>query len=277
MSSVIQNTGLERNTLDKFYTKSEIVELCITTIKEHLKIKKNDVIIEPSAGNGSFSKPLKDMFKNVIALDISPEDSSIIKQDFFDFDPKSYEGKIIHIIGNPPFGRQSSIAKKFIKKSATFADTISFVLPKSFKKESFQNVFPLHFHLITCIDLPTNSFKVNNSDYDVPCVFQIWKKKSNNRVIEDIEKPDFYDFVKKEDGPDLSFRRVGVNAGTISENVDDKSVQSHYFIKLKGVEVDDFIKIYKEYVKFDFDNTVGPKSISKKEFCKKMVSIKEFL
>lgn len=125
--------------------------------------------------------------------------------------------------------------------------------------------------------MPTNSFKVNNSDYDVPCVFQIWKKKSNKRVIEDIEKPDFYDFVKKEDDPDLSFRRVGVNAGIISEDIDDKSVQSHYFIKLKGVEVDDFIKIYKEYVKFDFDNTVGPKSISKKEFCKKMVSIKEFL
>lgn len=277
MSSIIQNTGLDRNTLDKFYTKPEIVEVCIKTIREHLKIKKSDIIIEPSAGNGSFSKPLKDIFNNVVALDIEPEDSSIIKQDFFDFDPKSYEGKIIHVIGNPPFGRQSSIAKKFIKKSATFADTISFVLPKSFKKESFQNVFPLQYHLISSIDLPVNSFKVNNSDYDVPCVFQIWKKKSIKRVIEEFEKPDFYDFVKKEEDPDLSFRRVGVNAGVISKSIDDKSIQSHYFIRLKEVEVDDFIKIYDEYVRFDFDNTVGPRSISKKEFCKKMVSINEFL
>lgn len=277
MSSIIQTVGLERNTLDKFYTKSNIVELCITKMREHLTIKKSDVIIEPSAGNGAFSKQLKDIFKNVIAIDIEPEDSSVVKQDFFEFDPSEYNNKTIHIIGNPPFGRQSSLAKKFIKKSATFADTISFILPKSFKKESFQNVFPLHFHLVVNIDLPSKSFRVNDKDHDVPCVFQIWKKKNTKRVIEDIEKPDFYDFVKKDENPDLSFRRVGVNAGTISKEIDNKSFQSHYFIKLKGVDVDDFIKTYENYVEFDFDNTVGPKSISKKELCKKMVSIKKHL
>lgn len=144
MSLVIQNTGLERNTLDKFYTKSEIVELCITTINEHLKIKKSDVIIEPSAGNGSFSKPLKDMFKNVIALDLAPEDSAIIKQDFFDFDPKSYEGKTIHIIGNPPFGRQSSIAKKFIKRVRHLLILFHLFFPNL----SRRNLFKMYSHYI---------------------------------------------------------------------------------------------------------------------------------
>jgi predicted RNA methylase len=277
MTSIIQTVGLERNTLDKFYTKSDIVELCITKMREHLTIKKSDVIIEPSAGNGSFSKKLKEIYKNVIAIDIQPDDSSVIKQDFFEFDTSEYNNKTIHIIGNPPFGRQSSLAKRFIKKSVTFADTVSFILPKSFKKESFQNVFPLRFHLVVNIDLPSKSFRVNDTDHDVPCVFQIWKKMNTKRVIEYIEKPDFYDFVKKDDEPDLSFRRVGVNAGTISKDIDDKSIQSHYFIKLKGVDVDDFIKIYNEYVEFDFNNTVGPKSISKKELCKKMVSIKNKL
>lgn len=277
MSSVVQTVGLERNTLDKFYTKSNIVELCITKMKENLIIKKTDVIIEPSAGNGAFSKKLKEIYNNVIAIDIQPEDSSVIKQDFFEFDISEYNNKTIHIVGNPPFGRQSSLAKKFIKKSSTFADTISFILPKSFKKESFQSVFPLHFHLVVTMDLPSKSFRVNDTDHDVPCVFQIWKKKNTKRVIEDIKKPDFYDFVKKDEDPDLSFRRVGVNAGIISKDIDDKSVQSHYFIKLKGVDVDDFIKIYKKYVEFDFDNTVGPKSISKRELCKKMVSIKNNL
>ena len=36
----------------------------------------------------------------------------------------------IHIIGNPPFGRQSSLAIKFIKKSVEYCDSISFILPK---------------------------------------------------------------------------------------------------------------------------------------------------
>ena len=44
----------------------------------------------------------------------------------------------IHVIGNPPFGRQSSLAIKFIKKSCSFSDTISFILPKSFKKDSMK-------------------------------------------------------------------------------------------------------------------------------------------
>ena len=50
--------------------------------------------------------------------------------------------KNIHIIGNPPFGRQSSLAIKFIKKSCEFCDTLSFILPKSFKKESLKKHFP---------------------------------------------------------------------------------------------------------------------------------------
>ena len=52
--------------------------------------------------------------------------------------------KKIHIIGNPPFGRQSSLAIKFIKKSAEFCDSISFILPKSFKKDSLKKHFPLN-------------------------------------------------------------------------------------------------------------------------------------
>jgi hypothetical protein len=46
---------------------------------------------------------------------------------------------IIHIIGNPPFGRQSSTAIKFIKKSCLFCNSLSFILPKSFKKDSLKN------------------------------------------------------------------------------------------------------------------------------------------
>ena len=38
----------------------------------------------------------------------------------------------MHCIGNPPFGPQSSLAKKFIKESCEFCETIAFVSSKEF-------------------------------------------------------------------------------------------------------------------------------------------------
>jgi len=72
-------------------------------------------------------------------------------------------------------------------------------------------------------------------------------------------------FVEKTDNPDISFRRVGANAGTIEQSIDEKSVQSHYFIKFtNGKSLTDNIKSLST-IAYDFNNTVGPKSISKQE------------
>jgi len=258
-------TGLNRNTIDKYYTKTDLAEYCILKFNSIIKPKNKDYILEPSAGNGSFSNYLFNNYKNVIAIDIEPENDNISKQDFLE-----YSGSPCHVIGNPPFGRQSSLAKKFIKHSSTFADSISFILPKSFKKESFKKVFPLNFHLVYEEDVPDNSFVVKDKLHDVPCVFQIWKKMSTNREIAEKEEPTYYSFIKKEEHPDISFRRVGVYAGQMSKEIENKSEQSHYFIKLNGVDIDEFINKYNNEVTYDFNNTVGPKSISKTELIKKL-------
>jgi len=130
--------------------------------------------------------------------------------------------------------------------------------------------------LINETDLDDNSFLVNNVESNVPCVFQIWQYKDNIRNIIDKVTPINFKFVSKEDNPDLSFRRVGVNAGTISKNIIDKSKQSHYFIKfLNNKTVDDNIQILNNII-FDFNNTVGPKSISKPELIEKFNQLKLF-
>lgn len=265
-----QDTGLKRDTTDKYYTKNDIVEICKKEIKKYLKIKKNDIIIEPSAGNGSFINMIKDLTNNYYFYDIIPENDKIIKQDFltFNYTKIKVNNNKIHIIGNPPFGRQSSLAIQFIKKCCEFADSISFILPKSFKKESNKAKFDLFYHLICEIDLPENSFTVNNKDCDVPCVFQIWEKQNISRRKPEKLEPTNFKFVDKEEKHDISFRRVGVYAGNIDKNTKDKSFQSHYFIKFtNNKSVEENIKLL-EKIKFDFNNTVGPKSISKQELIK---------
>jgi predicted RNA methylase len=268
-----QQTGLKRNSIDKFYTKNDIVKKCLDAIVYNIDINENDIFIEPSAGNGSFSNEMNKLFKNVLCYDIEPENNNIIKQDYLELNIDKYNNTQVHIIGNPPFGRQSSLAKKFIKKSCGFANSISFILPKSFKKDSFKKSFDLYFHLEYEFDLPNNSFYINNenNEHNVPCVFQIWVKKNNKRLIQENQKPKYFKFVKKNDNPDLSFRRVGVYAGNIDKNFMNKSEQSHYFIKLNDeINLNEFINKFNTLEFNEKNNTVGPKSISKPELINKL-------
>lgn len=145
--------------LEQFFTTVENAKFCLS----YLDLLNYDIIIEPSAGNGSFS--------NCIAYDIDPKDSKIIKQDFLKLNTEQFNNKKILTVGNPPFGRQSSSAIKFINKAAEFSDTIAFILPKSFKKERLINKLNEHLFLEDIIELPNTLFYFENSKFEIPCSF----------------------------------------------------------------------------------------------------------
>jgi predicted RNA methylase len=265
--------GLKRDTIDKFYTKIDVVNMCLKEIQTHININSElDLIIEPSAGNGAFIPIISLLSKNYLLYDIQPEHAEVIKHDYLQLNLKDYKVKYnkIHVIGNPPFGRQSSTAIKFIKKSCEFCDTISFILPKSFKKNSLSKQFPLNFHKVFEMDLPENSFIIENKEYNVNTVLQIWEKREYNRESILLLDPHHFIFVKKDENPDISIRRVGVNASKIDINIEDKNIQSHYFIKFTNNKtINENVDVLKT-IKYEFNNTVGPKSISKQEIMMKI-------
>ena len=84
----MSQTGLNRTTSEKFYTRPNIADLCINEFHRIVNPEKDDIIIEPSAGNGSFSDILFTKYKIVYAYDIEPANKSIKKQDFLT--PVSY-------------------------------------------------------------------------------------------------------------------------------------------------------------------------------------------
>jgi hypothetical protein len=267
-----QKLGLTRNTIDKFYTNISVAENCIKELKKHITISEEDLVIEPSAGDGAFINLIEALCPSSVFYDLIPGNDKVIKQDYFELDhteiPNYDSYEKTHIIGNPPFGRQSSLAIKFIKKSCKYCDTLSFILPKSFKKDSMKKHFPLEYHLAHEYDLPDNSFLVDGKEHDVPCVFQIWEKRDMNREVPEKLIPKNYRFVKKDENPDLSFRRVGVNAGNVNKEIESKSFQSHYFIKFDNGLTDE---LYQQLSNINYEcknNTVGPKSISKQELMK---------
>ena len=125
------------------------------------------------------------------AFDIDPKKDYITKQNFLELGLDKYksyqsEGRKIHCIRNPPFGRQASLARKFIKKCSLFSNTIAFILPKSFRKESYQKAFPLEFHLIKEYDrtgLPRWVVAVSRSFTTVPTRYLFTPSGSRFHVI----------------------------------------------------------------------------------------------
>lgn len=258
-------SGGQKHKLDKFYTCLEVANMCIA----FADVNDFNVVIEPSAGSGSFS----DQLKNCIALDLEPEGKGIIKRDFFEFVfERSGEHKVL-VIGNPPFGQQNKLAVDFINHAAGFADRVAFILPISFKKESIHRRINSQFSLVKELELPTNSFVLNGEPYGVKCVFQVWDKMAFTRDTtvnkKNLNENNLFTFVKKADEPDFCIQRVGGNAGKASMDWQNKSEQSNYFIQLKKTinknNITNIVDTLNNIVYPGRDHAVGPRSLSKKE------------
>ena len=251
-----QETGKLRNTKDQFYTNETIAKKCIQEIIDTIPETINYFWLEPSAGNGAF---LNNISFPKLGFDIEPGTIDIQKQDYLTWEPNI--SKDIIVFGNPPFGRQSSLAKAFISKSCKFAKVIAFILPRSFTKPSMYKVFPLLFHRVYSIELGINSFILNEKPYDVPCVFEIWEKKDIERNVDKKIKPIGFHYVTNE-LYDIAFTRVGGKAGQCYEFGEKRSIQSHYFIKFEKYDKNIIKKINGHVFP---SNTVGPRSLSKCE------------
>jgi hypothetical protein len=257
-----QDTGKFRtNSKDQFYTNRVISKKCVDLVIKHIPHVAKYTWVEPSAGTGSFTDALDSRYKR-IAMDIDPKSDTVKNMDFLEWKP-TVSGDVI-VFGNPPFGKQSSLAKAFIKKSCTFANVIAFILPKSFTKPSMNNAFEDHFHLVHTHELEKNAFEVNGKEYDVPCVFQVWQKRDRKRRSTKSVEPVGFRYVKPGEVYDLAFRRVGVYAGRCYLNDGrDFSVQSHHFIKLDTDHID--VIMTKVNAHTFPSNTVGPRSLTKTE------------
>lgn len=250
--------------LDQFYTSPKTSEALMQKIKQLISEDRfaNHKILEPSAGDGSFSDHLLTLDRDFIAIDLDPKKPYIQQADFLEWRPNPSEKYVT--IGNPPFGKNSSLAIKFFNKSAEFSDLISFVIPKTFQKNSTKNKLNLNFHLLYEEELPLNSFVFNGEPYSVPCCFQVWEKKSSQRSVYNAPKTSDFDFVDPQNA-DIAFQRVGVNAGKITMLPDCKSknVNSHIFIKFNSNSAKE------KFIKTNFDKyklmTAGNPSISKGE------------
>ena len=206
------------NQKDQFFTSVESAKKCWDTFCKITKINISDYIfIEPSAGDGSFTKCIP---ANSISLDIEPRYNNIIKQDYLLWTPPSsqeYNNKKYIVIGNPPFGLRGHTALNFINHSYDFADYVAFILPQLFESDGkgCPRKRVKGYNLIYSEKLSGIFHTPEKLDVNINCVFQIWSKyKSNNNFIINSNENDKIKIYSLSDG--------GTIATTRNKNMLDK-------------------------------------------------------
>lgn len=249
-----------RDALDKFYTAETVAKHCI---EKTLEIFTNsDIIVEPSAGGGAFSNNIPDCY----AFDVSPTIDSVIAKNWFSVSKDDFPSyTTMLVIGNPPFGQRSALAKDFIKHSINnlSATTIAFILPKTFNKRINQTVFPANWRLIHKIELDReeSTFTLYNShDLYIPCDYFIWTNDINIMPSVDlreqkVEAPEEIVFLPR-NSPDAQFTINGNNGRVkdISEVTNPKA--EHYMKVSENFDKEEIISKLKR-LDYNFHSSVN--------------------
>lgn len=213
--------------LERYYTPATVATRLVSLIEPSAYAS----IIEPSAGDGAILKALKSSGKPlppVYAYDLAPAAENIQTMNWIEgkdlygnprksmYMPIGEKAQRWHhalIIGNPPFSK----AEAFIRESL-FADTLAFVLPKSFMKSGHaERIIGAH-HCVQAIEEVPETARYRLPDGRTTrmptcmCVFQ-WQATARQemRPIND----ENFAFIKDPTKASFAIVRVGGRAGTV--------------------------------------------------------------
>lgn len=216
-----------RKALDKFYTKPEAVNAFMAFINRHVDITSHQVIVEPSAGDGAILGALP---SRAVGVDLYPEHPAIIRHDFLTWEGYA-PGAGALTIGNPPFGKRSSLAVQFFNKAAKHSSVIAFIVPVTWEQYSIHRQLAPGWALVATERLPEESFTLGDKPLQVRCSMQVWER-SDAPGLRHLTRPTgdnpFFDFVKKGEGEFAIRQAYPKTVGP--EDIDG---QSYFHIKPK--------------------------------------------
>lgn len=276
-----KNNG-QKDKLDRFYTPADEALRLLSGLPAIVPLLAGNPdcsgieFYEPSAGDGAFVRAVEELYPSasVRAFDIAPSpsplcDTEIGEQDFLDADIPYSDNRIV--IGNPPFGEQGRFCFQFVEKAFDIAPTVCFILPPSFKKESYQKRIGLS--PVAVIELDDTAYRVGDGLIDVPSCFFVFDRE--HQFVED--EIDFgeltFEFLPKSDtdSADFTIRRVGGTSGTASPDT-SVSTQSNYFCRTcDGYDTGTIIDTINGIDFPERDWSVGPRSLSQREIARRVL------
>lgn len=215
---------------------------------------KGRTVIEPCGGTGEFIEGLKRhgiSEGDILSYDIEPKHSAVTKGDYLKQDLSGIDNAVV--ITNPPYGRASSLAKKFFNHSAPSSEYICFLVPKAWRKWSTHNSLDSNFRLVADIDMPQNCFYLPDGEESkkgvLQTVFQIWKRSEAPRpkikipdhgLIKKIIPKDDGSGNKVIEGANFSIIAFGHSCGRCDDITEDvvsyKTTTMYFFIEDEDVK-----------------------------------------
>lgn len=274
---------------EEYFTDKEVAKDLIDIFEKKEGFKNFKIIIEPSAGDGSFYKHLpRSSSRRVVGLDITPRASGIKKQNFltYNFPYKNNKDEVL-CIGNPPFGRQANLAKKFVHKCSEFSDHIAFVLPISFNTIAFQKSLPKGFTKKWSIKLDDDIFVDTKGRYyeqPLKTMFIYYSRDNKSKKFKEISTNGLWQFNSKTDPREREYahfrliRASGTPGRAIARNdprfrIEGKTYNDYYIELLSPIKRDakNIVKDINTFQKKNgwvFHNTTTFKSIDKTQATK---------
>ncbi len=258
---------------DQFYTHPELARAFAAEIVGRWGDDHDVLFVEPAAGAGAFRDPLVGAGRKVRAIDIAPQAPGILQGDFLGLhDLFAGDHSAVVVIGNPPFGKNASMAVRFFNRAAIHADEIAFIVPRTFRKMSVQGRLHRNFHLSWDRDVPGDAFLLSGNPHDVPCAWQIWTRQPYERIMPPAPPVDHLIDYTTPGRASFAMRRVGFYTGRIvTQNISTLSRTTHYFMREVRYGVIDTLRSINW---LDVTaQTAGVRSLSKREIAFRLSEI----
>ena len=177
--------------LEPFYTSRPLAQRCVALVEARFPLGTFPLVLEPAAGDGAFLDLLPHATR--LGLDLHPATTGILQADFLHWTPPPPHDDAnanVLTVGNPPFGQRGSMAIAFLNRACQFSRVVAFILPRSFRKDTFLNRIDRRFHLVHQEDC--DAFRrPDNAPVRIKAVFQVWERRDQPRPL--IERATHHD------------------------------------------------------------------------------------
>lgn len=144
---------------DAYFTHPDDVKWCLDQL-ERIYGLKGKTALEPAAGSNVFVKAAPELIWTTNEL--FPEFADGETHDYnIDFAKDDLEplGKFDFVIGNPPYGRNSMLARRFVLRSLEVSNVVAMVLPKGLRRHTiWDKYFPDDCKVVFEEPLPRSTF-----------------------------------------------------------------------------------------------------------------------
>lgn len=162
---------------DAYFTSPSAVKQCLKRLNELYPLKGRTAL-EPACGSGVFVRESTEWGLKWKTNELFPEYARGFQPDFnLDFGKADLTplGRFDFCIGNPPFGKSTTLARKFVLRALEISDVVAMILPWGCRRITFIDKLPRDVRVVVDEDLEDDGFLLpDGTTKKVKCTWMVF-------------------------------------------------------------------------------------------------------